>query len=174
MVMTSGLNFGIQRTIPHFLGICVGFPAMVFAVGLGFGALFVKYHIFHEIIRIVGGLYMLYLAWRIATASTQLKSGTSSKPLTFFQAALFQWVNPKAWVMAIGAVSAYTSVGGNITYEIMTIAMIFLLVCLPCVGVWLVFGVALKSLLKNERQQRMFNYTMGLLLLTSILLMMFE
>lgn len=145
MIMTSGLNYGIKSSIPHFLGICFGFPAMVLMVGLGFSVVFETYPLFHEIIKVLGVVYLLYLAWLIASSSPASLESTKSKPLSFYQAALFQWVNPKAWVMATGAVSAYTSVSAEISMQVIYIALIFFVVAFPCVGIWLVFGVGLKK-----------------------------
>ena len=174
MVMTSSLNYGIKRTMPHYLGICFGFPAMVFVIGLGFGTLFTEFPLLHQIIQIVGVVFLLYISWKIATTETDLKKQKSSKPFSFLQAAMFQWVNPKAWVMAISAVSAYTSVGGNLTYEILIICLTFFLVGFPCIGIWMVFGKALKHLLKSPRHQKIFNIGMGTLLAASIVLILFD
>lgn len=174
MVMTSSINFGIRRTLPHFLGICFGFPTMVFAVALGLGSVFSHFPLLHQIIKIIGAIYLLYLAWKIATSHSKIKNDKVPKPLSFLQAALFQWVNPKAWVMAIGAVAAYTTPQGNIYQQIIIISATFFLVSFPCVGVWMFFGSGLKYFLKNDRHQRLFNYTMGFLLALSVLLIFFE
>jgi len=174
MVMTSALNYGIKKTIPHFLGICLGFPVMVFALGMGFAAVFLNFPILHQIIQVVGISYILYLAWKIATTDIHINKDKKSKPFTFIQAALFQWVNPKALVMSIGAISAYTEVGGNIFYEVLVISLTFFIVCLPCVGIWMFFGTTLKRFLKNETHQRVFNYIMGVLLAASIVLILFD
>ena len=95
MVMASGVNFGIQKSLPHLLGICLGFPIMVITIGLGFSAVFQAYPLLHELIKVIGVIYLLYLAWLIASAKPAVISTDASKPLSFQQAALFQWVNPK-------------------------------------------------------------------------------
>lgn len=174
MVMSSGLNFGVKRTLPHFLGICLGFPSMVIAIGLGLGTVFVQFPVLHPIIKTFGSLYMLYLAWHIATSSSQLEVSDSKQPLSFFQAVLFQWINPKAWVMSVGAISSYTVLNGHMTQEVLTISGTYLLFAFPCVGIWMLFGVSLKRFLTNQTYLRLFNYSMGALLLISILLMIFE
>lgn len=191
MIMTSGLNFGLQRSLPHLMGICLGFPLMVAGVGIGFGVVFEKFPMAHEIIKILGVLYLLYLAYLVATsapksleasdretmhkgasnkdASNKEKHQENPKPLTFLQAALFQWVNPKAWVMATGAVAAYTTQDAGMLLQVLLIAGAFLIASMPCVGIWLVCGTWLKRFLKEVRYQRAFNRTMALLLVVSIL-----
>jgi len=109
MVMTSGLNFGVKSTIPHLLGVCIGFPIMVILLGLGLGLIFDLYPFIHEFIKIFGVLYLLYLAWKIANSTSQIAGKQQQKPFSFIQAALFQWLNPKAWIMATSAIAAYTS-----------------------------------------------------------------
>lgn len=169
MIMTSGLNYGIKNSIPHLLGICFGFPVMVIIVGLGFSVVFEMYPLFHEAIKVFGVLYLLYLAWLIASSSPVSLEGKKSKPLSFTQAALFQWVNPKAWVVATGAVSAYTSVSSDIIGQVVYIALAFLLVAFPSLGVWLIFGVGIKKYLKSPKHQKTFNFSMALLLIGSVL-----
>jgi len=172
MLMTSGVNFGIKRSIPHLMGISLGFPTMILAVGLGLSAIFQAYPFIHIVIKLIGISYLLYLSWLIANSSNKMEGKQVSKPFTFLQAAAFQWVNPKGWIMAVGAIATFTSVQQELNSQVMTIASVFLCVAFPCAIVWLGFGVALKRLLKNERQQRIFNITMALLLVASIIPMM--
>ncbi|WP_252177256.1 LysE family translocator [Endozoicomonas sp. 4G] len=169
MIMTSGMNYGIRQSMPHFLGICLGFPLMVLFVGLGLGAVFDLFPVLHDILKVLGVAYLLYLAWLIAkSAPADLNEG-KARPLTFIQSALFQWVNPKGWVMATGAVAAYTTVSGDVFLQVLVIALAFLIVLFPCVGVWLFFGVRLKKVLQQPSHQRAFNITMALLLVLSII-----
>ena len=128
MIMSSGLNYGIKKSMPHLLGICFGFPAMVIMVGLGFSIVFEMYPLFHEVIKVLGVVYLLYLAWLIASSSPTSLEGGNSKAFSFTQAALFQWVNPKAWVMATSAVSAYTSLSSDIFLQVIFIALAFFVV----------------------------------------------
>ncbi len=174
MIMSSGVNFGLWRSLPHFLGICIGFPVMVLLVGLGFGALFIHYPNLHEIIKVLGAFYLLYLAWQISRSHSNLNSKNAGKPLTFWQAAFFQWLNPKAWVMAMGAVSAYTSTQHSIMLQVLVITIIFLLMCFSCVGTWLCFGKSMSYALKNERSKIYFNYFIAGLLVISVVLVFFE
>ncbi|HBF48020.1 MAG TPA: LysE family translocator, partial [Shewanella frigidimarina] len=162
----------IKRSIPHLMGISLGFPTMILAVGLGLSAIFQAYPFIHIVIKVIGISYLLYLSWLIANSSNKMEGKQVSKPFTFLQAAAFQWVNPKGWIMAVGAIATFTSVQQELNSQVMTIASVFLCVAFPCAIVWLGFGVALKRLLKNERQQRIFNITMALLLVASIIPMM--
>ncbi|WP_445945414.1 LysE family translocator [Shewanella sp.] len=169
MLMTSGVNFGIRSSIPHLIGICLGFPCMVLAIGLGLTSVFQTYPVLHLVIKVLGVSYLLYLSWLIARSSNKMEGKQLSQPLSFIQAAAFQWVNPKGWIMAVGAIATFTVQHADMTPQVLTIAMVFLCVAFPCAMVWLTFGVALKRLLKNERQQKIFNVTMALLLVGSIL-----
>lgn len=174
MIMSSGVNYGIKASVPHWLGICLGFPLMVLLVGLGFGVVFERYPHLHQLIKVLGVAYLLWLAWRIASAEPKAIEQGKSKPFSFIQAALFQWVNGKAWVMASGAVAAFTSVGGIYWLEVSIITLAFLLVAFPCVGVWLVFGAALRKILTKAVFQRAFNITMAIILLLSVVPVMLE
>jgi threonine/homoserine/homoserine lactone efflux protein len=169
MLTTTGLNFGVRRGVPHLLGICIGFPVMLALIGLGFGTLFEIYPILHEIIRIVGIVYLVYLAWRIAMTRGGVERIERSKPINFWQAAAFQWVNPKAWVMGSSALAAYTSLDSNFFVQVAIICVTFFFITLPCAGAWLVFGASLQRLLRDPKHLRVFNIAMALLLVASIL-----
>ena len=174
MIMSSGVNYGIKTSLPHWLGICFGFPLMVLLVGLGFGVVFERYPHLHQLIKVVGVVYLIWLAWRIASAEPKAIEQGKSKPFSFTQAALFQWVNGKAWVMASGAVAAFTSVGGVYWLEVSIITAAFLLVAFPCVGIWLVFGAALRTILTKALFQRIFNITMAVILVLSVVPVLLE
>ena len=167
MIMASGVNFGVKRSIPHVLGICLGFPVMVIGLGLGLGTIFENFPILHDIIKVLGVAYLLYLAWLIASSSPFEEAASSAMPLRFDQAVLFQWVNPKAWVMATGAISAYTTVGDTLA-QVLFIAFAFFITAAPSVAVWLIFGAGLKRYLENPRHNRTFNISMALLLIASM------
>ncbi|MFS1524255.1 LysE family translocator [Microbulbifer sp. 2304DJ12-6] len=169
MIMASGMNYGTKKSFPHFLGICIGFPLMVICIGLGLGILFKKFPLMHEGIKILGVAYLLYLAWLVARSKPSELQGASTKPLTFFQAALFQWLNPKAWMMATGTVAAYTVVSLDIYAQVLLISLVFFIAAFPCVGIWLFFGVYLKKILKKQSYQRAFNISMALLLVISVI-----
>lgn len=169
MIMSSAVNYGIRASMPHFLGICLGFPLMVLLVGFGFGVIFERFPNLHQLIKVIGVIYLLWLAWHIASAEPKAIKKGEKKPFTFWQAALFQWVNAKAWMMASGAVAAYTTVNGNPVTEVLAITAAFLLMAFPCVGTWLLFGSLLRKFLANSIFQRIFNVTMGLILVASII-----
>ena len=168
MVLTSGANFGLSPTIPHILGIASGFPVMIVALGLGIGALFETYPALHEILKWVSFLYMLWLAWQIVQAGRPKVEGAAAKPFTFLQAAAFQWVNPKAWAIMLGALALYTTPDGNPVIQIGLIALLFGLVCLPNGVVWALFGRAIAGFLEDDRQRFWFNVAMAVLLVVSI------
>ena len=169
MLTTTGLNFGVRRGIPHLLGICIGFPVMLALIGLGFGTLFELYPLLHEVIKIVGIVYLFWLAWKIAMTRGSVQQIERSKPINFWQAAAFQWVNPKAWIMGSSALVAYTSLDGSFFLQVAIICITFFFITLPCAGAWLVFGAGLQRLLRDPRHLRWFNIAMALLLVTSIL-----
>jgi threonine/homoserine/homoserine lactone efflux protein len=170
LITASGANFGFRRTIPHMLGIVVGFPVMTIAVGLGLGEVFKASSLAHQLLKYVGSAYLLYLAYRVAVAGRTEDSAGIAKPFTFLQAAAFQWVNPKAWLMVIGAISTFTTVGGDPLMEVLVITIIFGLMTLPSVGLWALFGVAIRRLLRSNAALHVFNLTMALLLAASVVL----
>jgi threonine/homoserine/homoserine lactone efflux protein len=174
MVMTSGVNFGVRKSIPLLSGICVGFALMVLLVGLGFGQLFELFPALHLVIKCLGTAYLLYLAWMIAHSGSVNSKNSQTKPLSFIKGALFQWINGKAWVVATGAIAAFTTVGAGFYSQSLTLALTFLLVSFPCVSVWLLFGTMLKQILKTERYLKWFNYTMSALLVLSVIPVMQE
>lgn len=169
MLTTTGLNFGVRRGIPHLLGICIGFPVMLALIGLGFGSLFQLFPLLHEIIKIVGVLYLVYLAWKIASTRGGADGKTPSKPIGFWQSAAFQWINPKAWVMGSSALAAYTTLDDSFFLQVAIISISFGLITLPCAGIWLVFGAGLQRYLKDPVHRKTFNIAMALLLIASIL-----
>ncbi|MDN3650715.1 LysE family translocator [Reinekea marina] len=169
MIMASGLNYGIRRSLPHWFGIFLGFPLMALGVGLGLGQAFELWPWLHSVIKVLGISYLLYLAYKIAITNTQAEDSASSNPLTFMQAVLFQWVNPKAWVMCIGAIATFTTFDISMMQQALLIAFAFVLVGAPCTGIWLFAGHYLQRFLNQPNYQRMFNYAMATLLVASLL-----
>lgn len=167
MLMASGVNFGVRRTLPHAAGVTCGFVVMVAAVGLGLGGLFQRYPAADTALRIAGSLYLIWLAWRIARTRAVGEGEVTARPMTFLEAAAFQWVNVKAWVMAVTATVAYAPPGGG-AVAMLTIAFVFGLVNLPSVAVWAGFGAAMRRFLADPRRLSAFNLTMALLLLASL------
>jgi threonine/homoserine/homoserine lactone efflux protein len=168
MILASGLNFGTFKSLPHYLGICFGFPIMVMLVGLGFGFIFESFPLVHTYIRIVGIIYLLFLSWKIATSAPNTLNAKQATPFSFLQAVVFQWVNPKAWIMATSAVAAFTSGDTEILFQVLIIALTFMIVAFPSTGLWLFCGVWLKKILNSPSHQRIFNIGMALLLILSI------
>lgn len=170
MLMASGVNFGFRRTVPHMLGIGVGFLSLLLGVGFGLGAVLSAYPALHTALKIAGGAYLLYLAWRIAMARSMgsaKEAEGEARPMTFLEAAAFQWVNPKAWVMAITAMAVYTSPQAPFL-SVTLVALAFAIVNVPCVSVWAGFGVALRGFLADPVRLKWFNIAMGLLLVASL------
>ena len=167
MLAASGLNFGFRRTIPHMLGVSVGVMLMVLAVGLGLGAVFATYPAVYAVLRYGGAAYLLYLAWRIATAGAPGAAGRAARPFTFMQAAAFQWVNPKAWIMVVGAIATYTPQNGFFA-NLLMVMLLFGVVNLPSISLWVYAGSALRHALRTPRAVRIFNLTMAVLLAASL------
>lgn len=169
MLMASGANYGFVRTLPHLAGVALGFVFLVVCVGLGLGSLFTAVPVAHTVLKVVGVAYLLWLAWKIGTARTGPGEGDGAgRPLTFLQAAGFQWVNPKAWVMAVGALAAYLPPAEPIA-GLAVVALVFGLVNLPCVAAWTAFGVGLRRFLQKPRALAVFNGVMaGLLALSTV------
>ncbi|WP_312796503.1 LysE family translocator [Tianweitania sp.] len=168
MLLASGVNFGFMRTIPHMLGIGVGFVSLLLGVGFGLGAVLSAFPALHLALKIAGGAYLLYLAWKIAMSRTLGSARDDrAKPMSFLQAAAFQWVNPKAWVMAVTAMAIYTNPAAPFV-SVVLISMIFGLVNLPSVSCWAGFGVALRGFLSDPQRLKWFNIVMGLMLAATL------
>lgn len=168
MIMASGLNHGFMRSLPHLAGICCGFVFMVFATGVGMHAVFDAVPQLQVVLKYVGAAWMVWLAWKLANAAPMGKDGkSSSKPMSFIGAAAFQWVNPKAWVMAVGAVTSYLPHGFALK-DVLLLALVFGAIGVPCVGIWASFGVGMQRVLQQPRAVRVFNFTMAGLLLASL------
>ena len=166
MLLASGANFGFRRTVLHILGISCGLGFMVLCMGLGLGGVFRAYPVLHEVLRLVGATYMLWLAWKIGTASA-ISDKDLAKPMTFLQAAAFQWVNPKAWAMALGAVTTYAPEGSGWTL-VPLLAGTFMLIGAPCSAAWAGFGQGLRPFLNRPAVLRTFNIVMAALLVASL------
>lgn len=168
MLLASGVNFGFWRTIPHMLGIGIGFFSLLLGVGLGLGALLETLPMLYVLLKFAGGTYMLYLAWKIATSRSIGESkGGKTRPMKFTEAAAFQWVNPKAWVMAVTGVATYAS-QENYTGSVLLVSVIYSIVNLPSVSSWAGFGTLLRNWLSDSVRLKWFNIVMALLLVVSL------
>lgn len=166
MLMASGANFGFRRSLPHMLGISLGFCFMVIVVGGGLAELFVRFPVSHLILKVASVAYLVYLAWKIATAAPPSPNAAVGRPFSFIQAAAFQWVNPKAWSMALSAITVYSATRSFA--EIVVIACVFSAINLPSVSTWTVMGQAMRRFLNSPGRLRQFNVLMAILLIASL------
>lgn len=168
MLLASGVNYGFRRTIPHMLGIGVGFLALLLCVGFGLGALLEQVPTLYLALKFAGGAYLVYLAWRIAMARSIGEGGkTGTRPMRFVEAAAFQWVNPKAWVMAIAAMATFTN-PDSLTLSTILVALVFFFVNIPSASIWTVCGAMLREWLNHPTRLKVFNISMAILLVASL------
>ena len=169
MLANSGARFGFVRSIPLQAGVVAGFALLNLFVGAGVGGLIAVLPAALKVMRIIGVLYFLYLAWRIATAE-QVKAGeTTTRPLTFLQATALQWINPKAWIMAVGAMTTYTTLAYDLRLQVLIITLVFAVVGVASTSAWSVFGQMIRRYLTTPRKRTAFNWSMAALLLLSII-----
>lgn len=174
MLTASGANFGFRRTLPHMCGIACGMQTMILTVGLGLGRVFMEFPVVHAALEWVGGAYLLYLAWKIANIKPLASGETpAGKPMTFMQGLLFQWVNPKCWMMILGAVATFAS-EQNAIHDVLIIALVFLVVTPPSIGLWALVGMKIRRFLETTFRRRMFNYSMAGLLVGSLVFVHIE
>ncbi|MFA6264619.1 MAG: LysE family translocator [Pseudolabrys sp.] len=167
MVTASGVNFGFVRTIPHMAGISVGFLVLVAACAAGLGLVFTAVPVLQTVLKIAGAAYMLWLAWKVANSRTDSGHVDLARPMTFLQAAAFQWVNPKALVMGLSVISIYVRPDHRLD-DVPIVLAVYAIATVATVVTWTGFGVALRGILTNPRHARTFNIVMALLLVVSI------
>lgn len=168
MLLASGVNFGLRRTLPHMVGIAFGFFSLLLSIGLGLGALFSAFPQLQLVMKICGGTYLVYLAWKIATSRSMGKSNDEAdQPMTFLQAAAFQWVNPKAWVMGMTAMAIYSTTAAPYL-SVLIVAMGFVTMAVPTFYIWAGFGVALRGFLSDPARLKWFNIAMGVALVVTL------
>lgn len=166
MLLTSGVNFGVKRTIPHALGIAAGFFSLLFCVGMGLIELFDLYTLSYTVLKILCVVYMFWLAWKILLSGRPELKDKAAKPISFIEAAMFQWVNPKAWAMAITAYSVYAP--SLDFWIVVTVGVVFVIVNLPSVSAWIFLGTNFRKFLSTDRRLKWFNATMAVLLILSL------
>lgn len=172
MLMASGANFGFNRTLPHMLGVGIGFTLMIVLVGLGLMQLFDRYPTSYQVLKVISVVYLIYLAYKIANTHSDLRErNNSSKPLTFFQAAAFQWVNPKAWTMALSSISIYSP--DKTVLSVLLIASVFAAVSVVSTSSWVLVGKKITVFLNTANRLKIFNMTMAILLLATLLPVLF-
>jgi threonine/homoserine/homoserine lactone efflux protein len=168
MVLSSGLTYGFRRSLPHIAGITIGFAFMVGAVGLGFGTIFIAYPVLQTILKYAGAAYLIYLAAIIAMAEPVTPGQDNRRgPMTFWGAAVFQWINVKGWVMVIGTITAYAGIAGfpwNIAIQV----LLSLLLGAVSTSIWALSGSSLRAFMTSPRAVRAFNIVMAVLLLASL------
>lgn len=169
MLMASGVNFGVRRSLPHLLGVQIGFTVMLLCVGLGLHAVLDRFTALYQLMRWGGAAYLLWLAWKLATArpASADPDAPAAQPLGFWGAAAFQWINPKAWVMIVTAMSAYLPPDASVP-QVLVLALMSLVLGSPCSAVWVGFGQAMRGLLQDPLRLRIFNITMALALVASL------
>ncbi len=167
MLLASGLNFGLRRTLPHVAGVSFGFAFLVAVVGLGLGAVFTAYPALQLVLKYAGAVYLVWLAFAIARSGAITAGDAVPRPLTFWQAAAFQWINVKGWVIAIGTVTAYAALA-RYPWNILTMALLLLVLGLSSSVAWTLFGASLQRLIRAPAAVRLFNWVMAALLLASL------
>ena len=167
MLLASGVNFGLRRTVPHVLGISVGVAILMVLVGLGVGQAFARFAWAYTVLETLSVAYLLYLAWKIATSSTMQVRDGERRPMRFIEAAAFQWINPKAWMMVLTAATTI-HLHSSFSLNAVLMAVVFIVVGLPCITVWAAFGTSMRRLLTQPRWLRAFNWTMATLLVLSL------
>jgi len=174
MLMTSGVNFGLRATIPHILGVVVGHALMTIALGMGLSSVLDSIPQIYIALKNLGVAYVIFLAWKISstTVGEETKDEIEGSPFSFFQAVAFQWINPKAWTLTLTALTLYSVVSS--VESILLVTLAFASVNLPCVTVWTLMGVKLRSLLERSPHLKFFNFMMASLLLISVLPVIIE
>lgn len=163
MLTASGANFGFRRTVPHLLGIATGHAIQMIAVAAGLGALFAAWPVLQTLLQWVGAAYLIFLGWKLIR-SGEVRAGHAPQPVTFMQAAAFQFVNPKAWVMSLSGAALFLPEGMGLMLATAAIVSVMVIVNVPCITVWAVFGSALRGLLTRKPARLAFNIAMAVAL----------
>lgn len=171
MLASSGATYGLRATIPHVAGIVIGFPVMIFLVGIGLGEVFRQSPVLLQVLRWVGALMLLWMAWRTATAAPAGQSGRTTRPLTFTEAAAFQWVNPKSWLAAIAITSQFVTPAAPLATAL-AVAVVFVGAGISATLAWAAFGQAIGKRLNTPLRLRMFNLAMASMLVAFLLALM--
>ena len=168
MLLASGVNFGVKRSLPHWLGVSLGHFLMLLLVGAGLERLLTAFPFVYQVMKVAGFAYLVYLAWGVARSGAPERNGAeAAQPISFLGAAAFQWVNPKAWIMAIAYFSNYMPTDASLTFVVLT-CMMFSAINFPSVGLWVWLGAKLEHYLQHNTVRRVFNGTMAVLLIASM------
>ena len=169
MLMTSSARFGIARTVPHLIGICLGFPLMVFVVGLGLGEIFEAFPALKTILKFAAAAYFLWMAWTLLGLKLH-EAGGAERPMRAYEAALFQWVNPKAWAMAVSLIALVVDTGPGRFWTILWVTLGCVLIGPFSCGLWMVFGQQLEAILKRTHTERFLGAILALLMVVAVVL----
>jgi len=172
MLASSGATYGVWASTPHILGVSTGFPVMIFLIGLGLGEIFRQTPALHQVLRYGGALMLLWIAWKVATARAPGSTGRGTRPLSYFEAAAFQWVNPKAWMAAVAITSQFVTTENPVSTAL-TVSGVFLLAGLSSTLAWASFGKVIGRLLNTPTRLRAFNLTMASILIGFLFLLLF-
>jgi threonine/homoserine/homoserine lactone efflux protein len=167
LLLASGVSFGFVRTVPHLFGVALGFAAMLLAIGVGLGSLFRMHPTLYTVLQACATGYILWLAWCIGSSRTLGEIHKRPRPMSFLEAASFQWVNPKGWASGLGALTTYVAPNAFLE-DLLIVAGVFAAVMLPCIAIWAAFGVVLRRFLSRRSILRGFNIVMALLLVVSL------
>jgi threonine/homoserine/homoserine lactone efflux protein len=167
MLLASGVNFGLRRTVPHVLGISAGMALLMMAAGLGLAQAFERLPWLYSALEALSVAYLLYLAWKIGTSSSVQMRDAERRPMRFHEAIAFQWINPKAWMMVLTAATTI-HLHASLSLNAALMAVVFVVIGLPCITAWAAFGTSLRRFLANPRWLRIFNLSMATLLVLSL------
>ncbi len=173
MLTASGANFGFKRTIPHILGVEFGMIILFCLSAFGLGVIFDIFPFFQTLLKIAGSAYLFYLAWKIARSKRSGAVNNNSQPLSIYQAAAFQFLNPKAFTITITALSTFSQEGDLYLDSALLVILVFAVVCIPSITVWAGFGTLISRFLKNDRVFTIFNYSMAFLTAASVIFIIF-
>jgi threonine/homoserine/homoserine lactone efflux protein len=173
LLMASGINHGLSKTLPMMLGVIIGFPAMIAVVGFGLAQIFQVYPILYTAMKYLGAAYLLWLAWKIAMSTPSASGENTAQPLSFFQAAGFQWINPKGWTMAVAALSTYT-IPTSYLFGVAIVALTFMFTGVGSSFTWVLFGTGLRNALTDPRWFRMINIALACTLIISLVPMLWH
>lgn len=171
MLTASGANYGFRRTVPHLLGVTIGHTAQTLAVCAGLGAIFLRWPALQTALQWIGALYLVYMGWRLLGSGDPKNAASGARPIRFFEAAAFQLLNPKAWVMSLTAASLFMPRELGLIGGCIYVATMMLLINWPCVTVWALFGSSLRNYLQQPARRFAFNAAMALALAGTAVIM---
>ena len=173
MVLVSGIKFGFLKTIPHMSGITIGHVLQTIVVCLGLGKIFQVFPEIQDILKIICAVYLLYLGYRIIGSFSKIKND-GSRPLKFYEASLFQLVNPKAWTISTMVASGFLPKDERLIISILFISITALIICPLSISVWAAFGSGIRNLVKNNKKKAFVEYFLAILLLTTAIMIVIE